>query len=100
MSDLEYEAYSEQQREKCLEEKYPKIAEHYDGDTLESIIDNVYNKVVSPFENYSEFVTREDIKELVIEYSDTLRQLYDKYFIGIDFYSDVLYCIYAFCNRR
>ena len=73
MSDLEYEVYSEQQREKCLEEIYPKIAEHYDGDTLESIIDNVYNKVVSPFENYSEFVTREDIKELVIEYSDTLR---------------------------
>ena len=73
MSDLEYEAYSEQQREKCLEEIYPKIAEYYDGDTLESIVDNVYNKVVSPFENYSEFVTREDIKELVIEYSDTLR---------------------------
>ena len=48
MSDLAYEAYSEQQREKCLEEIYPKIAEHYDGDTLDSIIDNVYNKVVSP----------------------------------------------------
>ena len=43
MSDLEYEVYSEQQREKCLEEIYPKIAEYYDGDTLESIVDNVYN---------------------------------------------------------
>jgi|TARA_R100000789_G_scaffold44305_1_gene45459 hypothetical protein len=73
MSDLAYEAYSEQMREKCLEEIYPKIAEHYDGDTLDSIIDNVYNKVVSPLENYSKFVTREDIKELVIEYSDSLR---------------------------
>jgi len=40
---------------------------------LESIVDTVYNKVVSPLENYSKFVTREDIKELVIEYSDSLR---------------------------
>ena len=73
MSDLAYEAYSEKQREKCLEEIYPKIAEHYDGDTLDSIIDNVYNKVVSPLENYSKFVTRDDIKELVTEYSISLR---------------------------
>ena len=73
MSDLAYEAYSEQQREKCLEEIYPKIAEHYDGDTLESIVDTVYNKVVSPMEVYSKFVTRDDIKELVTEYSGTLR---------------------------
>jgi hypothetical protein len=73
MSDIAYEAYSEQQREKCLEEIYPKIAEHYDGDTIDSIIDNVYKKVVSPFENYSKFVTRDDIKELVTEYSETLR---------------------------
>ena len=73
MSDLAYEAYSEQQREKCLEEIYPKIAEHYDGDTLDSIIDNVYNKVVSPLENYIKFVTRDDIKELVTEYSNSLR---------------------------
>ena len=73
MSDLAYEAYSEQMREKYLEEIYPKIAEHYDGDTLESIIDNVYNKVVSPMEVYSKFVTRDDIKELVTEYSETLR---------------------------
>ena len=73
MSDLEYEAYSEQMREKYLEEIYPKIAEHYDGDTLESIVDNVYNKVVSPMEVYSKFVTRDDIKELVTEYSETLR---------------------------
>ena len=73
MSDLEYEVYSEQQREKCLEEIYPKIADYYDGDTLDSIIDNVYDKVVSPFENYSEFVTREDVEQLVIEYSETLR---------------------------
>ncbi len=73
MSDLAYEAYSEQQREKYLEEIYPKIAEHYDGDTLESIVDTVYNKVVSPMEVYSKFVTRDDIKELVTEYSDSLR---------------------------
>ena len=73
MSDIAYEAYSEQQREKCLEEIYPKIAEHYDGDTLESIVDNVYKKVVSPLENYSKFVTRDDIKELVTEYSNSLR---------------------------
>ena len=73
MSDLAYEAYSEQMREKYLEEIYPKIAEHYDGDTLESIIDNVYNKVVSPMEVYSKFVTRDDIKELVTEYSNSLR---------------------------
>ena len=73
MSDIAYEAYSEQQRENCLEEIYPKIAEHYDGDTLDSIIDNVYKKVVAPLENYSKFVTRDDIKELVTEYSNTLR---------------------------
>ena len=73
MSDLEYERYAEQQRENCLEEIYPKIAEHYDGDTLDSIIDNVYNKVVSPVENYSKFVNRDDIKELVTEYANSLR---------------------------
>ncbi len=73
MSDIEYDKYAEQQRENCLEEIYPKIAEHYDGDTLDSIIDNVYNKVVSPVENYSKFVNRDDIKELVTEYSNSLR---------------------------
>ena len=73
MSDLAYEAYSEQMREKYMDEISPKIAEHYDGDTLESIVDNVYNKVVSPMEVYSKFVTRDDIKELVTEYSETLR---------------------------
>ena len=46
MSDIEYERYAEQQRENCLDEIYPKIAKHYDGDTIESIVDNVYNKVV------------------------------------------------------
>ena len=73
MSDIEYDKYAEQQRENCLEEIYPKIAEHYDGDTLDSIIDNVYNKVVSPVENYSKFVNRDDIKDLVTEYADSLR---------------------------
>ena len=73
MSDIEYERYAEQQRDKCLDEIYEKIPEHYDGDTSDSIIDNVYNKVVSPLENYSKFVTREDIKELVTEYSETLK---------------------------
>ena len=73
MSDIEYEKYAEQQRENCLEEIYPKIAKHYDGDTLDSIIDNVYNKVVSPVENYIKFVNRDDIKELVTEYANSLR---------------------------
>ena len=73
MSDIAYEAYSEQQREKCLDEIYEKVPEHYDGDTIDSIIDNVYKKVVSPVENYSKFVTRDDIKKLVTEYSETLK---------------------------
>ena len=73
MSDIEYERYAEQQRENCLEEIYPKIAEHYDGDTIESIVDNVYNKIVSPVENYTKFVNRDDIKDLVTEYADSLR---------------------------
>ena len=73
MSDIEYERYAEQQRENCLDEIYPKIAKHYDGDTIESIVDNVYNKVVSPVENYTKFVNKDDIKELVIEYADELR---------------------------
>ena len=73
MSDLEYEKYAEQQRENCLEEIYPKIAEHYDGDTIESIVDNVWNKAVLPFESYTKFVDKDDIKELVTEYADELR---------------------------
>ena len=73
MSDLEYEKYAEQQRENCLEEIYPEIATHYDGDTIESIVDNVWDKVVSPFENYIKFVNKDDVKELVIEYADQLR---------------------------
>jgi hypothetical protein len=73
MSDLEYERYAEQQRENCLEEIYPKIAEHYDGDTIESIVDNVYNKVVLPVEKYTKFVSKDDIKEEVQTYADELR---------------------------
>jgi hypothetical protein len=73
MSDLEYERYAEQQRENCLEEIYPKIAEHYDGDTIESIFDNVYNKVVLPVEKYTKFVSKDDIKGEVQTYADELR---------------------------
>ena len=73
MSDLEYERYAEQQRENCLEEIYPKIAKHYDGDTIESIVDNVYNKVVLPVEKYTKFVSKDDIKEEVQTYADELR---------------------------
>jgi hypothetical protein len=73
MSDLEYERYAEQQRENCLEEIYPKIAEHYDGDTIESIVDNVYNKVVLPVEKYTKFVSKDDIKGEVQTYADELR---------------------------
>ena len=73
MSDLEYERYAEQQRENCLEEIYPKIAEHYDGDTIESIVDNVYNKVVLPVEKYTKFVSKDDIKEEFQTYADELR---------------------------
>ena len=73
MSDIEYERYAEQQRENCLEEIYPKIAEHYDGDTIESIVDNVYNKVVLPVEKYTKFVSKDDIKEEVQTYADELR---------------------------
>ena len=73
MSDLEYERYAEQQRENCLEEIYPKIAEHYDGDTIESIVDNVYNKVVLPVEKYTKFVSKDDIKGEVKTYADELR---------------------------
>jgi len=73
MSDIEYERYAEQQRENCLEEIYLQIATHYDGDTIESIVDNVWDKVVSPFENYIKFVNKDDVKELVIEYADQLR---------------------------
>ena len=73
MSDLEYERYAEQQRENCLEEIYPKIAEHYDGDTIESIVDNVYNKVVLPVEKYTKFVSKDYIKGEVQTYADELR---------------------------
>ena len=73
MSDLEYERYAEQQRENCLEEIYLQIATHYDGDTIESIVDNVWDKVVLPFESYTKFVDKDDIKELVTEYADSLR---------------------------
>ena len=73
MSDLEYERYAEQQRENCLDEIYPKIAKHYDGDTIESIVDNVYNKVVLPVEKYTKFVSKDDIKGEVQTYADELR---------------------------
>ena len=73
MSDLEYERYAEQQRENCLEEIFENIATNYDGDTIESIVDNVWDKVVLPFESYTKFVDKDDIKELVIEYADSLR---------------------------
>ena len=73
MSDIEYERYAEQQRENCLEEIYPKIAEHYDGDTIESIVNNVWNKVVKTSETYMKYVTKDCIKDEVQEYADSLR---------------------------
>ena len=73
MSDLEYERYAEQQRENCLEEIFENIATYYDGDTIESIVDNVYNKVVLPVEKYTKFVSKDDIKEEVQTYADELR---------------------------
>jgi len=73
MSDIEYERYAEQQRENCLEEIFENIATYYDGDTIESIVDNVWDKVVLPFESYTKFVDKDDIKELVTEYADSLR---------------------------
>ena len=84
MSDLEYERYAEQQRENCLDEIYPKIAEHYDGDTLESIVDYIHNtheeivnnmlKVVEEtYPEFSNYICPEDIDELVIEYTNSLR---------------------------
>ena len=73
MSDIEYEKYAEQQRENCLEEIYPKIAEHYDGDTIESIVNNVWNKVVKTSETYMKYVTKDCIKDEVQEYADSLR---------------------------
>ena len=73
MSDINHEAYELQQRENCLEEIYPKIAEHYDGDTIESIVDNVWNKVVKTSKVYMKYITKDCIKEEVQEYADSLR---------------------------
>ena len=72
MSDINHEAYELQHRENCLEEIYPKIAEHYDGDTIESIVDNVWNKVVKTSEVYMKYITKDCIKEEVQEYADSL----------------------------
>ena len=73
MSDINQEAHELQERENCLEEIYPLIATHYDGDTLESIVNNVWDKVVKPSEKYMKYVTKECIKEEVQTYADELR---------------------------
>ena len=73
MSDINHEAYREQQRENCLEEIYPQIATHYDGDTLESIVNNVWNKVVKVSETYMKYVTKECVEEEVQNYANDLR---------------------------
>ena len=73
MSDINQEQYELQQRENCLEEIAKEIPKHYDGDTLDGIVDNVWNKVVKTSETYMKYITKDCIKEEVQEYADSLR---------------------------
>ena len=76
MSDINHEAYELQQRENCLEEIAKKIPKYYDGDTLDSldgIVNNVWDKVVKTSEVYMKYITKDCIKEEVQEYADSLR---------------------------
>ena len=56
--------------------KYGLLQKYYstlNSGARKSFVDNVWDKVVSPFENYFKFVDKDDVKELVIEYADQLR---------------------------
>jgi len=73
MSDIDQETHELQERENCLEEIYPQIATYYDGDTIESIVNNVWNKVVKPSEKYMKCITKKCIEQEVQTYADELR---------------------------
>ena len=73
MSDLEYEAYSEQQRELALEELWKVIPNYYIHNTHEEVVNNMLKVMEESYPEFINYVEPEDIDELVKEYTDTLR---------------------------
>ena len=73
MSDLAYESYREQQREKILEELWSIIPTHYIHDTHEEVVNSVLKYTEENYIDYDRYICPEDIDELVIEYTNSLR---------------------------
>ena len=73
MSDLEYESYSEQQRELALEELWRVLPDYYIHNTHEEIVNNMLKVVEETYPEFSNYICPEDIDELVIEYTNSLR---------------------------
>tara|TARA_R100000789_G_C2937064_1_gene130913 strand:- start:281 stop:505 length:225 start_codon:yes stop_codon:yes gene_type:complete len=74
MSHKGNEQSNEQKRENALEELWGVLPIYYDGDSHEAIISSFYEEVVRvEYPQYLDFVTRQDISDLVHEYTDSLR---------------------------
>ena len=73
MSDLEYESYREQQRELALEELWRVLPDYYIHNTNEEIVNNMLKVVEETYPEFSNYICPEDIDELVIEYTNSLR---------------------------
>ena len=73
MSDLEYESYREQQRELALEELWRVLPDYYIHNTHEEIVNNMLKVVEETYPEFSNYICPEDIDELVIEYTNSLR---------------------------
>mgnify|MGYP003124561338 CR=1 FL=1 len=73
MSDLGYESYREQQRELALEELWRVLPDYYIHNTHEEIVNNMLKVVEETYPEFSNYICPEDIDELVIEYTNSLR---------------------------
>ena len=73
MSDSQYDAYAERQREDALEELWRVLPNYYDGDSHQAVIDNFCKVVEKSYPEYHNYIDNDDIAELVMEYTDSLR---------------------------
>jgi len=72
MSDLVWEHYAEQRREEMLNEIYDEMPKLYDGNHYDEIIDNVLKYVNAEYGEWERFISKDDIKEIVNEYTARL----------------------------
>ena len=73
MSDSQHDAYAERKREDAFEELWRVLPDYYIHNTHEEIVNNMLKVVEETYPEFSNYICPEDIDELVIEYTNSLR---------------------------